>query len=89
MNCLLKNQCNEDIYIAPIQFKVSLKPNKIREIIITIYFPANFNKDKLILLFQFETPSGEIFGESLIGIVDVDYDANPFGDEELDNVEEE
>ncbi len=66
---------------------MALKPNKIREIIITIYFHDKFDKDKLILFFQFETPKGEVFGEPLIGVIDVERNANPFDDEELDNVE--
>ena len=50
-NCYLKNHCQDDAFVAPIIFKQQLKPNKIKEINLTVYIPAKFKKEKIVLLF--------------------------------------
>jgi hypothetical protein len=38
---------------------------------ISFYLPSSIEKHKIIFLFQFETKLGEMFGDSLIAIIDI------------------
>lgn len=71
-NCYLKNHCQDDAFVAPIMFKHQMKPNKIKEISLTVYIPANFDKEKIVLLFQFEDSNADRFGDPMIGIIDIE-----------------
>ena len=56
--------------------KTRLEPEERKEIVMNIYLPADFRKEKIVLLFQFENSEGDRFGDAMIGIIDVDLPLN-------------
>jgi Ig-like domain from next to BRCA1 gene len=71
-HCILKNHCNDEVFVKPLYTKTRLLPGETREVVMNIYLPSEFKSEKIVLLFQFENSEGERFGEALIGIIDVD-----------------
>ena len=69
---ILRNHCNDDARVTPVKITRRLKPNEITEVNVTVYIPKDISIDKIILLFQFENENGDRFGDSLIGIIDID-----------------
>ena len=70
-DCVLRNHCHDDAYVKSVNIRHGLNPSEVKEIEISFYIPSNMNKDKIVLLFQLETPSGERFGDSMIAIIDI------------------
>ena len=60
------------MFVKPLFTKTRLQPGESREIVMNIYLPADFKREKIVLLFQFENSEGDRFGEPMIGIIDVD-----------------
>lgn len=68
---VLRNHWQDDAFVKPVKIRYSLKPQEVKEIEISIYIPKNIKKDKVVLLFYLETEAGELFGDSLIAIIDI------------------
>ncbi len=70
--CVLKNHCSDDVYVRPLTTKTRLQPNEVKDLVMNLYLPADFKSEKVVLLFQFENAEGDRFGDSMIGIIDID-----------------
>ena len=44
----------------------------MKDVVMNIYIPADFKREKIVLLFQFETSEGDRFGDPMIWIIDID-----------------
>lgn len=69
--CVLKNFCTEDAIVKPLFIQEKVQPDKIMDVTVTVVIPNEVAKDKVVLLFQFETTQGHRFGEPMVALIDI------------------
>jgi len=54
-----------------VKFEKTVIPGDIYTLNLMVYLPEKINKDKIILLFQFESEGKHRFGDYMVGIIDI------------------
>lgn len=68
---MLRNHTIDQVNVKPVKISKQVAPFEIIDIIIQVFIPSQINRENLVLMFQLEDSHKELFGDAMVGIIDI------------------
>lgn len=70
----MRNHSIDNVSVKPIRFTKQVQPNEIIDLEVVVDIPEKISRENLVLMFQLEDSHREVFGDAMVGIVDIVHD---------------